>query len=132
EHGDKPIALMQPRHVRKLRDELQATPAAANMRLKALRAVFSWALENEEAPNDPTAGVKPIKHVTNGFHSWSLDEIEKYEQQHPMGGRARLAMALLLYTACRPRMPSASGPSTSELGACAIAKPRTSIAIQSI
>lgn len=38
--ADKPVALMQPKHVRKLRDELQETPAAANTRLKALRALF--------------------------------------------------------------------------------------------
>src|SRR5690349_12079617 len=35
QHEDKPVALMQAKHVRKLRDELTSTPAAANIRLKA-------------------------------------------------------------------------------------------------
>ena len=82
-HGDKPVAMLQPKHVRRLRDELQNTPVVANTRLKALRALFSWAAEEEQAPHDPTLGVKAIKHVSKGFHSWELQEIEKYEERHP-------------------------------------------------
>lgn len=100
-HGDKPVAMLQPKHVRKLRDELVNLPVVANIRLKALRALFSWAVEEEEAPHDPTAGVKAIKHVSKGFHSWELHEIDEFEKRHPVGSKARLAMALLLYTACR-------------------------------
>lgn len=57
-HGDKPIAMLQPKQVRKLRDELKASPVVANIRLKALRALFSWAVEEEDAPHNPTIGVK--------------------------------------------------------------------------
>ena len=85
----------------KLRDELKDSPVVANIRLKALRALFSWAVEEEEAPHDPTFGVKAIKHVSKGFHSWEFHEIEEFENRHPVGSKARLAMALLLYTACR-------------------------------
>lgn len=109
-HGDKPIALLQPKHVRRLRDELQASPSVANKRLKALRALFSWAVEDEHAPHDPTTGVKPIQHVSKGFHSWELHEIEKYEERHPVGSKARLALALLLYTACRREDAVRIGP----------------------
>ena len=100
-HGDKPVAMLQPKHVRKLRDELKDSPVVANIRLKALRALFSWAVEEEEAPHDPTHGVKAFKHVSKGFHSWELHEIDQFENRHPIGTRARLAMTLLLYTACR-------------------------------
>lgn len=100
-HGDKPVALMQSKHVRKLRDELQSSAGVANTRLKALRALFSWAVEHEQATHDPTIGVRRLKHMSKGFHSWELHEIEKYESQHPIGSKARLAMALLLFTAGR-------------------------------
>jgi hypothetical protein len=61
-HADKPVALMLPRHVRQLRDELKECPGAANQRLKALKALFAWACEDEpeSAPQDPTLGVKKI------------------------------------------------------------------------
>ena len=84
-HADKPVALMQPKHVRALRDERIDLPGAANIR----------------APHDPTQGVRKIQYKTIGFHSWSLEEVEAYEKQHPIGTKARLAMAILLYTACR-------------------------------
>ena len=83
---------------------------SANTRLKALRALFAWAVENDEAPHDPTAGVKRIKHVSPGFHSWSLDEIKKFERKHSIGSKARLAMGLLLYTACRREDVDRLGP----------------------
>jgi hypothetical protein len=53
-HADKPVALLQARHIRKLRDEKADLPGAAKNRLKALRALFKWAVEAEEAPQNPT------------------------------------------------------------------------------
>ncbi len=43
EHEDKPVAKMQAKHVRQLRDEKADKPGAAGNRLKALRALFRWA-----------------------------------------------------------------------------------------
>jgi integrase len=92
---------MQPKHVRKLRDEKAETPAAANTRVKALRALFRWAVEAEEAPHDPTRDVRLIRYTEKGYHSWSLEEVRAYEERHPVGTKARLAMAVLLYTTGR-------------------------------
>jgi integrase len=36
-----------------------------------------------------------------GHHSWSEEEIERFESTHSIGTKARLAFALLLYTCCR-------------------------------
>lgn len=74
-HGDKPVAMLESRHVRRLRDEMKSRPAVANSRLKALRALFSWATEEEEAPHDPTVGVRPLRYVSEGHHSWTLEEV---------------------------------------------------------
>jgi integrase/recombinase XerD len=101
QHGQKPIARMQSKHVRMLRDEKANTPGAARNRLKALRALFRWALEADEATHDPTRDVKPIPHHSDGHHSWTADEVRAFEDRHPVSSKARLAMALLLYTACR-------------------------------
>lgn len=99
--GDKPVAMMQQKHVRKLRDELSDKPGAARNRLKALRALFRWAVEADEAPHDPTMGVRHISYATKGHHTWSIDEVEAFEQRHPIGTKARLAFAVLLYTSWR-------------------------------
>src|SRR5262245_46207906 len=51
--------------------------------------------------DDPTRDVKAIRVKTGGHHSWTDDEIARFERRHPVGSRARLAHALLLYTGQR-------------------------------
>jgi integrase len=101
---------MQPRHVRKLRDEKTDKPGAARNRLKALRALFKWAVEEELAVLDPTLGVKFIAYVSKGYQSWTLEEVAAYERRHPVGSKARLAMALMLYTSGRREDAVRLGP----------------------
>lgn len=36
-----------------------------------------------------------------GYHSWTTEEVQKFEDHHPIGTKARLAFALLLYTGQR-------------------------------
>lgn len=101
DHGSKQVATMQARHVRKLRDAKAATPAAANQRIKALRALFSWATEAEETSSNPTIGVKKLQYRSSGHHTWTDDEIQKFYDRHPIGSQARLALDLLRYTTGR-------------------------------
>ena len=102
-HGDKPVRLMESRHVRKLRDELADKPGAANQRLKAMKALFAWGVieEPDIVKNNPTRDVKLIRYKSDGHHTWTLEEVATFEEKYPIGTKARLAMALLLYTACR-------------------------------
>jgi integrase len=66
-----------------------------------LRILMKFAVDEELRPDDPTVGIKPVTSKTEGFHSWSEEEIAAFEKAHPMGTRARLAFALLLYTGQR-------------------------------
>ena len=100
-HGEKPFAKLLAKNVRSLRDEKAGTPGAANIRLKALRALFRWAVEYDFVADDPTRDVKPIRYATDGHHSWSTNEVEAFEARHPIGTKARLAFALMLFTGCR-------------------------------
>jgi integrase/recombinase XerD len=45
-----------------------------------------------------------------GHHAWSIKEVQRYEDRHPIGSKARLALALLLYTACRREDAVRLGP----------------------
>jgi integrase/recombinase XerD len=101
EHGAKPVAMMQARHVRRLRDAKAETPAAANQRVKALRALFAWANEAEETTVNPTIGVKKLKYQSDGHHTWTDEEIQQYYERHPLGSQARLAVDLIRYTTGR-------------------------------
>ena len=100
-YRSKPFARMEARHVRKLRDEKANLPEAANGRLKALRQVFGWAVEAQIADTNPAREVPNIRNQTDGFHTWTESEVLQFEQMHPIGTKARLALALLLYTGVR-------------------------------
>ncbi len=99
--GDKPYAQMEARHVRKRRDERAETPEAANAMVKALRQLFSFALEYELAQRNPAKDVPYLKSGTDGYYSWSMEDVAAFEARHPVGSKARLALALLLYTGQR-------------------------------
>lgn len=101
-HGDKRYAVLQPQHIRKLRDKMIDRPGAANNLLKALRQVFKYAVNYGLLDINPVAVVEKLKpKKKGGFHAWTIEEVEQFEARHPIGTKARLALALLLYTGQR-------------------------------
>ncbi|MEM8574190.1 MAG: tyrosine-type recombinase/integrase [Pseudomonadota bacterium] len=101
DHGDKPVARLERRHVRNIVARRAATPAAANNMLRMIRLLMRFAVEEEWRTDDPTLGVKSIRTRSAGFHTWTEDEIARFEKRWPIGTRERLALALLLHTAQR-------------------------------
>jgi len=99
--GDKPYDKIEPRHLRIRRDAKMGTPAAANTMIKVLRQVFKYAVRYDLLSHNPAEQVEYLKTNSDGYHSWTLAEIEKYEQTHAVGTTARLALALALYTGQR-------------------------------
>lgn len=101
--GDHPAALMNGKDVRALLNE-PATPAAGNNVLGAIRRLVAFGLAQTPPmlTSDPTLGVKRRKTPrTGGFIAWTDADIEAFEARFQPTSRARLAMALLLYTAQR-------------------------------
>jgi integrase len=101
EHGTKPLALLTREHVNAMLARRVATPAAANHWLRLLRAMMQFAVTEGFRKDDPTTAVKFIPHRTDGFHTWSEDEIATFEAAHPVGSMARLTFGLALYTGSR-------------------------------
>jgi integrase len=101
QHGEKSYDAMQAKHVRKFRDDVSDRPEAANGMIKALRQVYGFAVEYGYTNSNPAADVSYLKSKTDGIKVWSLSEIDRFEETHPIGTTARLALALLLYTGQR-------------------------------
>jgi integrase len=101
EHGDKRAAMLHREHIVKLMAERADKPESANGLRKALRAMMKHAVELGLRDDDPTRDVKSIRVKSDGFHSWTETEIEQFESRHEIGSRARLALALLLFTGQR-------------------------------
>jgi len=102
--GDMPLRFFDSDTVRLLRDRKAATPSAANHRLSNLRVIFNWAMEERSriVKTNPVVGVKPLQTKKDGgWHTWTEEEIDRYEKRHPTGTMARLALDLMLYTGAR-------------------------------
>ena len=77
-------------------------PGSANNLLKGLRQVFKYAVNYDLLDINPVIAVERLKTKNkDGFHAWTLEEIEQFESTHPIGTKARLAFAILLYTGQR-------------------------------
>jgi integrase len=96
-----PFASMPSAKVRLLRDRKAALPEAANHRVRTLRRVFSWALENGLAEHNPAREIRRFRTGSQGFHTWTVEEVAQYEEKHPIGTKPRLALALLLFAGPR-------------------------------
>lgn len=96
-----PLARLTTKALGVLRDRKAQTPHAANNRVKAIRAVFKWAVKQEHVRVNPARELDRIDAASTGWHSWDVDEVRRFEERHPIGTKARLALALLIYTGVR-------------------------------
>jgi integrase len=100
--GDEQFARISRKTIAAGRDRRKETPFAALNFLKTMRGLFRWALDAGFVDSDPTEGVKPPPaQRSDGYHVWTDDEIERFEQRWKIGTRERLALAILLYTGLR-------------------------------
>lgn len=96
-----PLEVLSAPHVLMLRDRRADKPGAANNRLKYLSAALGWAVNRGIMRANPARDVKPVRYSSAGFHTWTPAEVEQFEARHPIGSKARLALALLLFTGPR-------------------------------
>jgi integrase len=98
-----PLTFLTSKKIKRLRDlkALKGLPGAANNRRKYLSAMFGWAIEAEHMKSNPARDVRRKKYATNGFYTWSLSDLTAFENRHPVGSKARLALSLLLFLGVR-------------------------------
>ena len=101
DHGDKRVALLQRGHIEKMVVAKAATPAAARNFLNTTSSLLQFAVDAGIRPDNPAIGIKRVKIRTNGYPTWTEDDIAAFEAKYPVGTRARLALGLLLYTGQR-------------------------------
>jgi integrase len=100
--GDVLLRHIAPETIKAGRERRAAAPHAANNFLKSMRRFFKWAADPQGGnlvSINPTLGVKLLTGKNKeGFHTWTTEEILRFEQRWPIGTRERLAFDLLLYT----------------------------------
>jgi len=101
EHGDKGIATLGKAHVERMVAARADAPASAHNFLAALRLLMRYAVTHGLRSDDPTIGVRAPRYKPKGYPTWTEEDIASFETKHAKGSKARLALALLLYTAQR-------------------------------
>ena len=102
--GDCPLDRFDAKAVRIIRDRRADRPDAANNRVRRIRGIYNWALEDgvEGIKSNPARDIKLLRPTRpGGFPEWTEQDIETFEARHPVGTRARLALSLLLFTGVR-------------------------------
>jgi integrase len=98
-HGHLPLTSLPREFIVALLDTLP--PHAALNWLKAFRHFFRWCLDRKLVRNDPTLGIRLKVPKSDGFATWTEDEIAQFQGRWPIGSKPRLALALGLYTGQR-------------------------------
>jgi integrase len=83
------------------KERRKSTPAMARHFVEMMRGLFRWAVDAEFVAEDPTRDVKIVKPKTQGHHTWTDEECDRFEARWPLGTRERLAFDILAYTGFR-------------------------------
>jgi integrase len=109
-YGKAMVRDLEPRHVADMMAAMLPHRTAANMLRKRLRALMQFAIRQGMTTTNPVIATKPYKVDSDGFHTWTEDEIAAYEKRHPIGTTARLALDLMLWTGQRGGDARVMGP----------------------
>lgn len=109
-YGKAKVRDLEARHVGDMMAEMLPHRTAANMLRKRLRALMQFAIRQGMATTNPVTATKPYRVDSDGFHTWTEDEIARYEARHPIGTNARLALDLMLWTGQRGGDARVMGP----------------------
>jgi len=101
EHGNKPVARLERKHIKDIIGVKSETPQAANHLLKVVRLLLNYAVEIGMIARNPALGMKGYASRGEGFHTWSEAEVAQFEAAYPIGTKERLAFALAIYTGQR-------------------------------
>ena len=127
EHGDKPISSMPTQFIALVLGTKK--PHAARNWFKAIRALCQFAVSVEMIAADPTQSIKLPKVKTEHRRPWTDAEIEQYGRTHLIGSKARLALALGLYTIQRLGDVRRMGPQHIRDGEITVRQSKTGTAL---
>lgn len=93
--------MMPPERIIELRDDLAATPAAADSMIEAMRVMYRWAVSIGICDSNPAIGIGKIDRGKGGAVPWTADDLRTFRDCYPSGTVQHLALTLFMFTACR-------------------------------
>lgn len=99
--GREPIGRIDKRSIMGGLDRRKNTAGAARHFLQTMRGIFEWAVESQLAAANPTAGIVPTRKPSEGFHTWTEEERERFKRRWPLRTKERVWYAVLYCTGLR-------------------------------
>jgi len=100
EHGHRSVVGMQAKHVRAI-VEAKEGPSARKRLLKILSLLMKHAVETGMRDDNPARDVEAKIPTSEGFRTWTEDEIAAFRAAHPLKSTPRLVFELALNTGQR-------------------------------
>jgi len=101
DYGDMSVATLARKHVVRMLNAKAEHPAAARDFLRCLRLIVRYAIDIGIREDDPTADVRVKMPKSDGYETWTEENIAAFRNAFAVGTKPRLALELLLGTALR-------------------------------
>jgi integrase len=109
--GNVPLGHLRPRHIAELiAAKAETSPTGGRLLLSAIRSFAKHCVAIELVEQDPAIGIKGPKVESDGFATWTEEQIEQYQDHHLIGSLARGAEGLQLLTGQRTSDVLLMGP----------------------
>jgi integrase len=101
DHGAKDANMPRGKLI-EFRDQYTSTPGAADNLMKAISAMYKWAIQRDLVTVDnPTRGVSRLNRGSEGFSSWVFADFTAYLDKHKSPTTAYTALMLAISTTAR-------------------------------
>ncbi len=97
-HGDKRVSHLRPAHIMRILGEKSETPFAADRLKKLLRQVIKHSIQMGLRADNPVDHIDYTAPSSDGYHTWTEEEIARFYRHYQLGTLAHRAMTLMLYT----------------------------------
>lgn len=97
--GHVPYKAITRKHINEAID--RRPPHAGNTFRKVMSQLFKWAVSIDAVPVNPVDGANRHHPRSQGFHTWTVEEVARFHARWHVGTTERLAMDLALFTGLR-------------------------------
>lgn len=88
----------------------EGKPNTAVAYVICMKVLFNFARDSGWVDTNPADGIEARAPKTEGFHTWTIEEVECFQNYYQLGTQARLAMDIMLYTGLRISDAFSLGP----------------------
>jgi integrase len=101
-YEDMPLGHLTTANLRVLVDRKRKAnlPEAANSRIKSIKRMCKYGVAAGHLSANPAADLERVKNKSSGHKPWTSEDIDAFERRHPIGTKARLALAILMHLGC--------------------------------